>query len=774
VALVVLAAPDREQRGRDALAELLAIELLERDREGAEPLLVVPARPEDWQPPELEGLRGAGVVDGTAFEALADAVDRGLRHLARARVLREQGDSWRPALVLAPVIVGDGPEPFEAVLAELDRLRGLLAQVFDRLTLGRDGLEVDAVHVVPWIWLPGVPTAWPKELFTAPRGYLRGALRPIVYTPRTERGKKLRSWHEYGRVRLLTDLAALRALSAQRPVLEGLFPQRAREHHVLWRVHSALYEYPLDERLRRARLEQLLASSQTRAGVLPDPLELGSLVAAQDEGTEPAITRLRNAIDSEIRTGLEGRHFAFGADFEHQPAPDFTLAPDRADRPRWTRSGWSLRAPHRQAGRLHREVTEALRACADGDLQKELDAALRSAMKQLRGLRDAVEQELTSALAWQEVEHRERMSGTSAALARVLSLSRGLDRVISDLEEDMAQKPADAERVLRRFERVLDRWRAKEDTLWREAREIGSDAAVWLEVGSLIGAGIAVGSGLAATVIGVILAPVPVAAGLGAAWYVHGVRQKATRQWFERWEMLEHHCRAEADDAAAELVAIVNHRIGQLKLVAVRDLRRSLRALEARFRTEVLGFLAEVEEERTIIERLERERERDPADAVSGRFRVKGTRVKASALDEADFHRKLAAELRRVLKLDGMPERIPLRVHHGLLSELVDRDLSAVGKDLEVDDEASEVLQRAARHGWSDAELSELPGTQRLGEPVHLAFVGARLPARVGQPSFGAATTFSDTPGHERIARSVPAEHALFVQIEQRLGTHDG
>ena len=771
MALVVLAASDEGLRAREALAELLDVELLEsaRRRGVVEPLRIVPTTAVDWKDPRYRTTVESGLLelpqgdDEPLVVAVQEVIDVGLRHLAYARHEREERNAkdWHPALVVAPVVVVDGG--MDQLVARLDELRAALGVVFRRLAAGSQALLIDAIHVVPWIWLPEVPDEWDPQVFAAPDGYARGGLVPIVYTARTERGRTTRSWSAYGRTRLVGDLMALRGLSASRRSLEHLFPARGAQidDAMLWRVHSSLYEHPLDEQLRAGRLNQLLASDAAR--VLPASHELGSLVTRQLDELDGELTGLMQEIAGEIKTGLPPGHFGFSGAYPHRPSPVFAIAPARSERPKWVKSGWSLRTPDRRSDEVHAQVRAALERCASGDLQRELDDALKSAMKQLAGTREKLEARLRASLDWKDVpeQERDRRSGTSDALGRVLALTRGLDARIERLEEDLAQKPADPDTILARFDERKEAWAKREEVLWAEARNLASDGALWLETGALVGAGLALlGIGLALT--------------LPAAWFLWHRRQRDLTQWFERWEMFQAEMKADADDAATQLAAIVDHRIAQLKLVAVRDLRRSLKALEARFRTEVQGLVEEVVEELAVLSRLARERANEPDATITGRFRVEGQGGPRGSLDEPAFHRELVSHLKTVLTLDGMPPRLPLTVHHELLAGLIDRDRAArMDEQGHVDEAAAEQLRAASRYGFSPDERTHLPGTRRVGEAVTLALLGAEVPSRVGtRHGLERATAcYADgrAEGEDRIVGSVPAEHALFLAIEQRV-----
>jgi hypothetical protein len=727
-----------------------------------EPLIVVPEDAQLWRGAEHRPYVELGQVvlsppsatdrsdDDRLRLGLRVALDRVLRHRTTSGVVHDKDapELDVPGIVLVPVLhiadlggAGRAEQQAEILeqLAGLARVVGWLEAAADDLVggdTGRSGGLSRNLHlsVVPWIHLPRLPAAehLPAALFAGPADLGAPLMHPVVYTQHSVSGTG-RDWAGYGRARLLTDLFFLHGLSGSKVELGLLFPAELNPGaHRLYTMHSALFEYPLNELVCEARLGSLLSAAEGGSSVLPDPQSLAGLAHKLEDAVVDEVKRGAGEVSKLIRSERPADLFAFVGKkpHTHRPAPIFDgLGPDENRWQGWIDDGrWPIVGAERSADRLHSQVHQALEYCAHTELEPAMDQALKEAKSGIVELGEDLETQLGKTLvanhASADSEHP--ISRTQAALGKTLAHLAGLQRSVEAIVDD-CPAPGDVNEILTALFDERGLWTDKEEALLEAGQGQPSLGGFWLELICVTLAILGVG------LMSPALAVIPIVIGGGLVFLLARRRHRLLLAYFARWKKLSSELAGLANAHASKLVALVNQRTSQVKLIAVGDLQRSLGAVEKRFLTELHGLIGLVKAEQAMLARKHRI-QRDGLDAAaSGRFRF-APAVQAQALGDTstnDFHDGLTGILKRTLHLNAMPERIPVREH-----ELLIKGIMAWREEQQVEkshaDEASAEFRKAADYGANLNELSDvgvLASAMRAG--TRYALVGSRLTRRI-------------------------------------------
>jgi hypothetical protein len=605
-----------------------------------------------------------------------------------------------------------------------------------------------------------------------------------------------RTWAEYGRARLLTELLALRALSASADELEQVFPdpQRTLDSDHGFRLNSALFEYPLEE-IGQTALHRRLLELMPEPG-RPDPVmqdEARRRVAALSAEFEAILSRdvlPETYLDFEPAVGS-------GSDaFRHADPPDFRVTPPVEKFAGLVASCTSAVRPARAADWQHSLFFDAIRRCtSDEAIHRQIDRGLREGATRLAKARGDIEVALRTMLSGQPRHDPMERDGDAARRGGDES-SPGSSHVVTqtiaflDLAGDALARPRPATTstspdtalgsVLEQARALRQRWCERESVLLRRGAELPSVSAILLEAGSIflgaftiLGALLVVGRELELASLVNRLGGAALASATAAmllAWW----RNRANVRQLADWQAFEREMRTEANEVARALVTSLNDRLRYMRSGATKDVATAVGASRTRLSTEVAGFAGMLQDALALLEQRERQGA-TAASEVNGRFRLLLSNLHALEVDEARFHRELAALLERALTLTQLPAPVTLEDYEELVTRqmeyalrLSDALTDAARRD------AVRALVSAAGYGWDDQMLA-LAGSDGAQTAQRFAMVGPRIADRVdlvaAKPEIEAASPdnppFWMTPERSRASRHLPSEIAIFIVRER-------
>ena len=777
---------------QETLCELLttlraAGEWLPQDRRVQEPVVVVPEDDRPWRGDDPRPFVDSGhavLPQGDAAALGADvriggalhrAFNRALDHRALLERPSGRGASEPPAIVVVPVLViaDEDLEPEEVIerLAEVERVNRWLDRAAAVISLGGLARQTDqqldlGVTVAPWVFLPHPPhpARFPPGLFAGSVGIGTQHAMPLVYTGTAADGRR-RTWAEYGRQRLLTDLYFLHGLSGSLSEVARLFPPRIDEGaRRLYTLHSALFEYPLDELLSEARLASLLVKDGDRSPVLPDPQNLDDLAEAAQTRVAAPLGLLGAKVVHLLDSGIHSDEFAFKATWKHLPDPQFSpLGPAEHRWQTWfDDKRWPMVGPERRADTLHTQVVQALRRCAREALDDRLDEALVQARVETAALLKAAESELSTALTASNWADDGGKSGrTATALGCALALLDGLARCAAKGAEE-PEAPPGVEEVLEKLEGAREVWLADEASLMERGGTQPSLGGFWAELGCVA---LAV-AGAAASAS--FFAPLFLLAGAALAFLLYRRRIRQLGEYWDSWKDLETRYLTRANAAAEALVAPLGHRVRQVKALALQDMLRALQVAERRFRVEVRGLVDMVKAEQALLARKHRRTVDEERAAARGLFRflpeVRVETINAESLQV--FHDGLARLLTQALRLTTVPGRVAIGEYEQLIARLVaQRDEQRVQRAHA--EQACTWLGRCVRSGVNPEEVSDVGVLPPAADPVTYAMIGRSLTGRLGTGLHRALGTASISWSRCFASSTAPAQTgAQQLQVE--------
>lgn len=734
---------------------------------GSEPALVIPPQDARWRDKEHQPFVDAGQVllpregggsqDDRMRRGLRDAFARALTHRVEVGRINDQlapeesasKSTDVPGLVVLPLLVipERGSSDREAVSQELiARMRELgdvvrwveaaAGELVGGATVVGEGAPRDLdLAVIPWIHLPWLPAAekLPEELFDGPELLGCPLLYPVVYTQRAKSGGG-RRWADYGRSRLLTDLFFLHAVSGSLPEVERLFPKATHMaidpgSRRLYTLHSALFEYPLNELLCEVRLAGLLSSSPERSSVLPDPGKLAGLVEVMEPSIKAQVRERAQKLETLVAAKDCSTKFSFDGDHVHRPSPRFEPFGPAEDRWQRVRDDglWPIVGPERAADRLHTEVSRALEHCAQDSLDDEMDAALELTRKSIGLQQKELEEELGKVLRLDSyaVDEERKHSKTQAAIGQTLAYLAGIRSAMKGLADSSGPK-LDAETVLEGFRQRRKSWCDQEELLLEKGRSQPSMGGLWLELACVAVAVCAVSA------MSSLLFFVPLLIGAVLVYLLFKRRSRRLKEYWQEWAILGASFRKDANDAAAGLGVVVEQRTRQVKVIGLQDLQRALAAAEQRFSVELRGLISLVKGQQATLARKRAILADLGAGQGSGRFRfTPSVQVEVlSSSSKHSFHEGLVKLLGGALKLQGMPGRVPVQEHEVLIRGLMEWQQEKKVERLH-SQAASGKLKTAIQFGTNFDELSDIGVFPSTDTDAHYVITGRQLAQRL-------------------------------------------
>ncbi|MDP6933359.1 MAG: hypothetical protein QGG40_10610, partial [Myxococcota bacterium] len=627
--------PPIDESVRKVLREFLTTMRVSRygaslEQRPPEPVRVVPGDSIPWRSPAYRSLVDGELVllsDEDTFvnsetrrlTAIRTALDRMLRHEADARHCADTHEKDPPGLLIMPVLAL--PERLDAteVARQLERIAGIsrtldsVAESMSSRGMGRDredGLFDLPMAVVPWLFVPRPPrpSERPSELFCGPANLGIPKMYPVLYTGVARGGQRIH-WSAQGGVRLLADLFFLHAISGSRRTLERLFPEGALDlDHRVYTFHSALYEYPLREKIKKARLDNLVwEDSETDLDrkqvkrILPRMDSIGSLAQQFRDEVASDVAEVVSDVHRRVEEkALPVNYFHFDNDggFQHEALPDFysgrSFPTERVWQGMFDDARWSLMEPPRQADVIHDEVLRAVERCASFDLDDLIEEQMSQAKRDSRAILERLEGHIGRALN----PMSEQLTGhslTVTAVGRTTALMHGVRSGLRRFDRPV-ERPPDPHEAIKQVLRLRDSWIKAEEALLDEGRYVASKGAFYLELGSL-----------ALMCLALCMTPpyvLGLPAALGLYWIVKR-RMRVQKAYYGQWVELNERFRAEAKQATEPVAHAINARAYQVKAMAARDLLRSLDNARVRFETEVRGFTELVTRDLADLQRLD-------------------------------------------------------------------------------------------------------------------------------------------------------------------------
>jgi len=661
-----------------------------------------------------------------------------------AHLVERQGSP--PFLLIVPVLhIRDFQTPEETsekaagLLDRLSRLWQTLGSLVPRLTQGGIGgdahLASGDVLLLPWVfWEPKFPANRAQPLFQGPEGLGRDRLTPLVYADVAQDGTP-HPFAGYGQTRLLTDLLLLNALSADRDRFREVFPEPgSQDRRVFFHAHSTLFEYPFNDTIRGAVLH-LLEGEDSLTRMVPSVDRLEGL-SREVRGEYQDRVRTHLGVLEEVLNHPEFEPHALAFPEPGQEASREAEALPRGARevrfeilPR--KGIHEALSANRMAETLHDQWLAVIRDATGPFLDRILEQGLQHAFRTIAEQTEELQKCLVEALGPvnRHPETRPEIPDTARAVGRLIGTLDMMESGLRDMgqrqREEKIEDPKDLEQAAIA---LRDDWVDSEERLIQEAATLPGRGATLLH-----------GLGTAIAVLGIafflkrfsdVLRDIPswvtwttaLAWAVLSAGLVYWFARSRTLGWVERCRTWTGEARAQANLLMERLVRILNTRIRRIKFATSEDLRRSMRAVRERLRTEIAGLGSLIRDElasRTRQKAAWEQMERQFPPVAAGRFRFAFPDSVRANLDKSLFLANLSRLLEPVVRLKEMPGVITLEEFRALIGGAVQEAVSSAEDSVRENREQGNRLLREAVRWGSDRRLLS-PGGNELAAYTYL------------------------------------------------------
>jgi hypothetical protein len=710
---------------------------------------IVPYNTSRWPDIAREGMDRDQIIldDGDGYSELTGlaarlrkAITEALGHIALRSHSTGDRDTSQPLAIIVPVLVLSQHEESadtKRCLAALGELRALIERTISDISatgFGGSRLASSSFRFLPWIYAATSFCRLPKTFFDAPERMGR-SVTPILYSSLAENGHT-RPWLDYGRTRLLTDLLALQALSADADYFRGkIAVDPPSGSYYCLNVHSSLFQYPLEDILREKILCRLSAGPEP---IVPRVERIGDLDETAEKEVKQKVDGYLDRIGSVVRSDeVDETAFHFHRQAARRGVPIARALDFRVEPTRHRMLGFSV---ERQVDRLHTSFMQELERCAKEGLESEMRRALTTANQEIDGVTTELEKALHVVLSQEldsGIERQLQGREITAAVRRVAALMRGVSVGLEKLGQEIDRAPEKPESIIEEARARRESWNDGETRLWSEADRLPHPPLIRL---SSTVAGLAVLlSGFALATIGyesgswqrwTAMACSALLAGV-TLWGTNRFLFRKANQYLQRWLDFGEDLGRQANGFGVRLARIANHRIRQVKYTVTTDLRRALDAAFRRFVTELAGFHKLIVEE--VAERsLQKKLLGQQPEALNGRFMVKVDQDIKVQVDLEDLCHQTGDILKRTLKLKQMPDRVPVEEHQEILRRQGRHARDADPGVLErFRKEATELLRRSIEYGFDASQLSSLGHLAGTGRQVKVFISGSLVRERL-------------------------------------------
>jgi len=280
------------------------------------------------------------------------------------------------------------------------------------------------------------------------------------------------------------------------------------------------------------------------------------------------------------------------------------------------------------------------------------------------------------------------------SVARVCAVVDGLCTALDNLGAEPPPGSDALERVLSRASARKGEWASRERALIEQGTRLPSVGAIRIEAGLALAAGLSVFVPLllfAPLLLGLpasLRSLLGVGVAVAASYLLYRFRSAAVLTHLDEWRKLAVDACTAAEADLNELRSVLNRRIRYVKLQAVRDLRRAVKAAGARFELESGGMARLVTEQFSLADQPEPAASRDDIWC-----RLSATPAMNDARFDEAFRRDMLSAFSSTLKVAEPPTPLTVLDHEWIIENHVRRFLpEGHGTAL-----TEELLEEAAR-----------------------------------------------------------------------------